>query len=44
VEEANIASEVAILKEKGFTWGDIHNQLRTFAAPAEAIQTYLAKR
>jgi len=44
VEEANIASEVEILKEKGFTLGDINNQLRTFAAPAEAIQTYFAKR
>jgi len=44
VEEANIASEVEILKEKGFTLGDIRNQLRTFAAPAEVLQTYFAKR
>ena len=44
VEEANIASEVEILKEKGFTLGDINNQLRTFAAPAEVLQTYFAKR
>lgn len=44
VEEANIASEVEILKEKGFTLPDIYNQLRTFAGPAEAIQTHLAKR
>ena len=44
VEEANIASEVEILKEKGFTLGDINNQLRTFATPAEVLQTYFAKR
>jgi len=44
VEEANIASEVDILKEKEFTWRDIRNQLRTFAAPAETIQSYLSKR
>ncbi|GAJ21487.1 unnamed protein product, partial [marine sediment metagenome] len=44
VEEANIASEVEILKERGFTLPDIYNQLRTFAGPAEAIQTHLAKR
>jgi len=44
VEEANIASEAEILKEKGFTLGDINNQLRTFAGPAEPIQTHLAKR
>lgn len=44
VEEANIASEVEILKEKGFTLGDIHNQLRTFAGLAKVLQTYFAKR
>ena len=44
VEEANIASEVDILKEKGFTLKDIHNRLRTFSAPAEVLQTYFAKR
>ena len=44
VEEANIASEVEILKEKGFTLRDIRNQLRTYAAPAEVLQTYFAKR
>jgi len=44
VEEANIASEVEILREKGFSLGDIDNQLRTFAAPAEVLQTYFAKR
>lgn len=44
VEEANIASEVEILKEKGFTLGDIRNQLRTYAAPAEVLQTYFTKR
>ncbi len=44
VEDANIASEIEILKEKGFTLPDIYNQLRTFAGPAKIIQTHLAKR
>lgn len=38
VDEANVASEMEILKEKGFTWVDIQNRLRTFAAPAEVLQ------
>lgn len=38
VEEANVASEVSVLKEKGFTWIDIQNRLRTFAAPAESLK------
>ena len=38
VEDANVASEVKVLKEKGFTWDDIQNRLRTFAAPAESLK------
>ena len=38
VEEANVASEIKVLKEKGFTWVDIQNRLRTFAAPAESLK------
>ena len=37
VEEANVASEAKVLKEKGFTWVDIQNRLRTFAAPANSL-------
>jgi len=37
VEEANIASEAKMLKEKGFTWADIQNRLRTFAASANSF-------
>ena len=32
VEEANVSSEIEVLKEKGFTWIDIQNRLRTFTA------------
>ncbi|GAJ03516.1 unnamed protein product, partial [marine sediment metagenome] len=38
VEEANVASEIEVLKEKGFTQVDIHNHLRTFAATAESLK------
>jgi coenzyme F420-reducing hydrogenase gamma subunit len=38
VEEANISSEIQILKEKGFTWVDIQNCLRTFAAEAGSLR------
>ena len=38
VEEANVSSEVSVLKEKGFTQEDIRNRLRTFAASAESLQ------
>jgi coenzyme F420-reducing hydrogenase gamma subunit len=38
VEEANAASEAKVLKEKGFSWVDIQNRLRTFAAVAEALK------
>jgi sulfhydrogenase subunit delta len=37
IEEANISSEIQILKEKGFTWVDIQNRLRTFAAEAHPL-------
>lgn len=43
VDEANIASEVKILKEKGFTSKDIENRLRNFAAQAETIQEQFKK-
>lgn len=38
VDEANVASEIKILKEKGFTLVDIQNKLRSFAAQAEVLQ------
>lgn len=38
VEEANISSEIQILQEKGFTWVDIQNRLRSFAAEADALK------
>jgi len=38
VEDANAASEVKVLKEKGFSWVDIQNRLRTFAATAESLK------
>jgi coenzyme F420-reducing hydrogenase gamma subunit len=34
VGEANVSSEIRILREKGFTWVDIQNRLRAFAAEA----------
>lgn len=37
VEEANISSEVRVLKEKGFTQSDIQNRLRTFAGSADSL-------
>ncbi|MCR4438790.1 MAG: NADH:ubiquinone oxidoreductase [bacterium] len=43
VDEANVASEVKILQEKGFTLVDVHNALRTFAAPAQALQAELVR-
>lgn len=39
VEEANVASEARVLKEKGFTLVDIQNRLRTFAASAESLKS-----
>ena len=38
VEDANVASEINVLQEKGYTWLDIQNRLRTFAAPAESLK------
>ena len=38
VEEANVSSEIQVLREKGFTWVDIQNRLRTFAAQADALK------
>jgi len=38
VEEANVSSEVKVLKEQGFTRVDIQNRLRTFAAPADSLK------
>ena len=38
VEEANVASELKVLQEKGFTWSDIQNRLRTFAAAAHPLK------
>ena len=38
VEEANISSEIQVLREKGFTWVDIRNRLRTFAAEAGPLR------
>ena len=43
VEEANISSEIELLKEKGFTWIDIQNRLRTFAAPANCFEDKVFK-
>ena len=37
VEEANVASEIDLLKEKGYTITDIQKRLCTFAGPAEDI-------
>lgn len=37
VNEANAASEIEVLREKGYTPADIHRRLRTFAAPADAF-------
>ena len=38
VEEANVSSEITVLKERGFTWADIQNRLRTFAAEADSLK------
>jgi coenzyme F420-reducing hydrogenase gamma subunit len=38
VEEANISSEVRLLREKGFTPSDIQNRLRTFAGAADSLK------
>lgn len=38
VEEANVSSEIKVLKEKGFTSVDIRNRLRTFAGEADSLK------
>ena len=38
VEKAHISSEIQVLREKGFTWVDIQNRLRTFAAEADPLK------
>jgi len=38
VDDANVASEVKLLQDKGFTWSDIQNRLRTFAAQADPLK------
>ena len=38
IEGANVSSEIQILREKGFTWVDIQNRLRTFAAEADPLK------
>jgi sulfhydrogenase subunit delta len=43
VEEANVSSEIEVLKEKGFTWVDIQNHLRTFSAQAGPLQIDLLR-
>jgi len=43
LEEANIASEVHLFREKGYSAEDIQKRLRTFAAPAAAIKSFFGK-
>jgi len=43
LEEANVASEVNLFREKGYTPEDIQKRLRAFAAPAEALKSFLSK-
>ena len=43
LEEANIASEVNLFREKGYTVEDIRKRLRVYAAPAEVIQSVMGK-
>ncbi len=38
VEEANVSSEIKVLEERGFTWADIQNRLRTFAGEADSLK------
>ncbi len=38
VEEPNVSSEIKVLEEKGFTWTDIQNRLRTFAGQADTLK------
>jgi len=43
VDEANVASEIKILREKGFTLRDIENRLRSFSSQAEILQKQFKK-
>jgi sulfhydrogenase subunit delta len=43
LEEANVASEVNLFREKGYTAEDIQKRLRAFAAPAEAIKSFIGE-
>jgi sulfhydrogenase subunit delta len=43
LEEANVASEVNLFREKGYTAEDIQKRLRVFAAPAEAIKSFIGE-
>jgi coenzyme F420-reducing hydrogenase gamma subunit len=43
LEEANVASEVSLFREKGYTIEDIRKRIRAFAAPAEVIQSIIGK-
>ena len=43
VEEANVSSEIELLKEKGFTWIDIENRLRTFVGSIDPLQVESVK-
>jgi len=43
LEEANVASEANLFREKGYTAEDVQKRLRTFAAPAEVIKSFVCK-
>jgi hypothetical protein len=43
VETPNVASELNILLEKGFTYEDVKNQMRNFAATSEEIEKLFSK-
>jgi sulfhydrogenase subunit delta len=44
VDEANVASEVNLLKEKGFSLTDIKNKMCTFAYPSKLIMEQLIQK
>lgn len=43
LEEANVASEANLFREKGYTVEDIKKRLRAFAAPAGVIKSFMEK-
>lgn len=43
IETPNVTSELNILLEKGFTFEDVKNQMRNFAAPSEAVANLFSK-